>query len=153
MIEAVLGFIIAGILIFLVIKAIGNIFKGVVLIFIAFLIYYLFSSSLQTLTPSLQPIGNFLRAPIDKLKGIFYNIEIVTTSRSKEGLAIVIRNTGILPLSNLSVKIDGKDVRITSGISVLFPRQTGIIEVDWKGTYNKIEVFTKEAKAVYISPL
>ena len=153
MIETVLGFIIFGILIFLVIKAIGNIFKGIVLILAAFIIYYLFSSSLQTLTSSPKPIGNFLRASIDKLKSIFYNIDIVTASRSKEGSVIVVRNTGILPLSDFVVKIDGNDVRIIKGPNFLFPKQTGVIEVDWKESYRKIEVYTKEAKASYTSPL
>jgi hypothetical protein len=153
MIEAILGILIIGALIFLLIKAVGNILKGIFLIFLAFLIYYIFSSSIQSLVPNLQTIGNFLMAPIDKVKSIFYNIEIVAATQSKEGLVIVVRNNGLLPLTNLNVKIDGKDAKVISNISVLLPKQVGVIEVDWKGNYSKIEVFNKEVKATYVSPL
>ena len=153
MIEAILGVLILGILIFLVTKAIGNIFKGLLLIFLAFLIYYLFSSSLQSLTPIFQPIGSFLKAPIDKIKSVFFNLEIVAVTQSKEGLVIVVRNTGILPLSNFNVKVDGKDAKIVSTIGILLPRQAGVIEVEWEEGFHKIEVSTREAKAIYIPPL
>jgi len=153
MIETIIGFLIAGILIFLLIKAIGNIFKGILFILLAFLIYYLFSSSLQSLGSSFQPIGNFLRAPIDKIKNVFYNFEIVAATQSKESLVIVVKNTGILPLSGFNVKVDGNDAKVVSNIGILLPRQAGVIEVDWKEKYHEIEVFTKEAKARYISPL
>jgi hypothetical protein len=153
MIETIFGIIIFGVLIFILIKAVGNILKGIFLIFLAFLIYYLFSSSIQSLVPSLQPIGNFLKTPIDKVKSIFYNIEIVAATQSKEDLVIVVRNNGLLPLTNLNVKIDGKDAKVISNISVLLPKQVGVIEVDWKGNYSKIEVFTKEARATFNSPL
>jgi len=153
MIGTILGLIIAGILIFLLIKAIGNIFKGILFILLAFLIYYLFSSSIYSLVSSFQPVGNFLKTPVDKIKSFFYSFEIVTASKSKEGLAIVIRNNGILPLSDFNVKIDGKETKVINNIGILFPRQIGIIEVDWKGEYNIIEVSTKERKITYISPL
>jgi len=153
MIEAILGILIVGALIFLLIKAVGNILKGIFLIFLAFLIYYIFSSLIQPLVPNLQPIGNFLMAPIDKVKSIFYNIEIVAATQSKEGLVIVVKNNGLLPLTNFNVRIDGKDAKVINNISILLPKQVGVIEVDWTGKYSKIEVFSKEAKATYISPL
>jgi hypothetical protein len=153
MIEAILGILIVGALIFILIKAVGNILKGIFLIFLAFLIYYLFSSSIQSLVPSLQPIGNFLKTPIDKVKSIFYNIEIVAVTQSKEDLVIVVRNSGLLPLTTLNVKIDGKDAKVINNISILLPKQVGVVEVDWKGNYYKIEVFNKEVKATYVSPL
>jgi hypothetical protein len=153
MIETILGVLIVGIFIFLIFKAVGNILKGVFLIFLAFLIYYIFSSSIQSLVPSLQPIGNFLKTPIDKVRSIFYNIEIVAATQSKEELVIVVRNSGLLPITTLNVKIDGKDAKVINNISILLPKQVGVIEVDWKGNYSKIEVFNKEVKATYISPL
>jgi len=153
MIETILGILIVGVLIFILIKAVGNILKGIFLIFLAFLIYYLFSSSIQSLAPSLQPIGNFLKTPIDKVKSIFYNIEIVAATQSKEILIIVVKNNGLLPLGDFNVRIDGKDAKVISNISVLLPKQVGVIEVDWKGNYSKIEVFNKEVKATYVSPL
>ena len=153
MIETILGILVLGVLIFILIKAVGSILKGIFLIFLAFLIYYLFSSSIQSLVPSLQPIGNFLKTPIDKARSIFYNIEIVAATQSKEELVIVVRNSGLLPLTTLNVKIDGKDAKVISNISVLLPKQVGVIEVDWKGNYSKIEVFNKEVKATYVSPL
>ena len=153
MIETIIGFLIAGILIFFLVKAIGNIFKVILFILLVFLIYYLLSSSLQSLGLSFQPIGNFLRAPIDKIKSVFYNFEIIATTQSKEGLVIVIKNTGILPLSGFNVKVDGRDAKVISGISILLPKQTGVIEVDWKGKYHIIEVSTKEVKVTYTSPL
>jgi len=153
MIETILGILIVGVLIFILIKAVGNILKGIFLIFLAFLIYYLFSSSIQSLAPSLQPIGNFLKTPIDKVRSIFYNIEIVAATQSKEILIIVVKNNGLLPLGDFNVRIDGKDAKVISNISVLLPKQVGVIEVDWKGNYSKIEVFNKEVKAIYVSPL
>jgi len=153
MIETIIGFLIAGILVFLLVKAIGNIFKGILFVLLAFLIYYLFSSSLQSLTQGFYPIGNFLRAPIDKIKSFFYHFEIIAVTQSKEGLVIVIKNTGILPLSSFNVKIDGKEAKVINGISILLPKQTGVIEVDWKDKYHEIEVSTKEVRVTYISPL
>jgi len=154
MIEIVLGILIAGILIFLLIKAIGNILKGMFLLFLAFLIYYFLISSLPSLNFSLQPIGNFLRAPIDRVKNIFYNLEIVTVSNSKNNLLIiVIKNNGFLPLSHFNVRIDGKEVKIINNINILLPKQIGVLEIDWNGNYSKIEVFAKETRATFISPL
>jgi hypothetical protein len=153
MIEAILGILIVGVLIFVLIKAVGNILKGIFLIFLAFLIYYLFSSSIQSVFPSLQPIGNFLKIPIEKAKSIFYNIEIIAATQSKESLIIVIKNNGLLPIRDFNVIIDGKDAKVISNIGVLLPKQVGVIEVDWKGNYYKIEVFNKEVKATYVSPL
>ena len=153
MIETIIGFIIAGILIFLLIKAIGNISKGILFILLAFLIYYLFSSSLQSLTQSFQPIGSFLKTPIDKIKSFFYDFEIIAVTQSKEGLVVVIKNKGIFPLSGFNVKIDGKEAKVINNLGILLPKQTGVIEIDWKDKYHEIEVSTKEAKATYISPL
>jgi hypothetical protein len=153
MIETILGILIVGFLIFILIKAVGSILRGIFLIFLAFLIYYLLSSSIQSLAPSFQPIGNFLKIPIEKVKNIFYNIEIVAVTQSKESLIIVVKNNGLLPLRDFNVRIDGKDAKVISNISVLLPKQVGVIEVDWKGNYSKIEVFNKEVKATYVSPL
>jgi hypothetical protein len=153
MIETILGIFVIGILLFLLFKAIGSILKGLLLLFLVFFIYYFLSFSLLSLNPSLQYFGNFLKLPINKMKSFFYNIEIVTVTKSKEGLVIVIRNNGILPLSNFNVKIDEKDVKIISNINILLPKQMGVLEVEWKDSYSKVEVFTKETKSIYISPL
>jgi hypothetical protein len=153
MIETILGIFAIGFLLFLLLKAIGNILKGLLLLFLVFFIYYFLSFSLPSLNPSLQYFGNFLKLPINKMKSFFYNLEIVTVTQSKEGLVIVIRNNGILPLSNFNVKIDEKDAKIISNINILLPKQMGALEVEWKDSYSKVEVFTKETKAIYISPL
>jgi hypothetical protein len=153
MIETILGILIVGVLIFVLIKAVGNILRGIFLIFLAFIIYYLFSSSIQSLAPSFQPIGNFLKTPIDKVRSIFYNIEIVAVTQSKESLIIVVKNNGLLPLRDFDVRIDGKDAKVINNISILLPKKVGVIEIDWKGNYSKIEVFNKEVKATYVSPL
>jgi hypothetical protein len=58
-----------------------------------------------------------------------------------------------LPLTTLNVKIDGKDAKVINNISILLPKQVGVVEVDWKGNYSKIEVFNKEVKVTYVSPL
>ena len=153
MIEIAIGILIVSILIFLLFKAIGNIVKGLLFFLLFFIIYYFLSSYLTNIGFPLQPIGNFLKAPMDKIKSIFYSLEIVAATQSKEGLVIIIKNDGILPLSNFNVKIDGKEAKITSNLNILLPKQIGALEVDWNGNYSKIEVFTKEARATFNSPL
>jgi hypothetical protein len=153
MIEIAIGILIVSILIFLLFKAIGNIVKGLLFFLLFFIIYYFLSPYLTNIGFPLQPIGNFLKAPMDKIKSIFYSLEIVAATQSKEGLVIIIKNDGILPLSNFNVKIDGKEAKITSNLNILLPKQIGALEVDWNGNYSKIEVFTKEARATFNSPL
>jgi hypothetical protein len=153
MIEIAIGILIVSILIFLLFKAIGNIVKGLLFFLLFFIIYYFLSPYLTNIGFPLQPIGNFLKAPMDKIKSIFYSLEIVAATQSKEGLVIIIKNDGILPLSNFNVKIDEKEAKITSNLNILLPKQIGALEVDWNGNYSKIEVFTKEARATFNSPL
>ena len=152
MIEALLGLIIAGVLIFLILKAIGNIIKGAIFLFLAFLIYLFLSNSFQSLSPTLQPIGSFLKAPVEKVKNFLYKVEIVAIKHSQDSLTIVVRNSGIMPLSNFSVKIDDKEARILNKISFLLPRQIGAMEVEWEGRYSKVEVLTNEGISALFLP-
>jgi len=153
MIETILAFLVAGILAFLLFKAVGNILKGLILLLIAFIIYFLVSTSLPSFNLNFQPVGNFLKAPLDKIKNVFYSLDIVAATPSKNGLIIVVKNVGLLPLTNFSVRIDDKNVKLIADKTFLLPKQVGILEVEWEGGYHKIEVLTKETKATYISPL
>jgi hypothetical protein len=152
MIEMILGFLILAIFIFLILKAMGSIFKGLLFFLIAFLIYYFLFPKLQVFD-TLKPVGSFISAPIDKIKNIFYKIEVIAVTKSNENLIIVIKNNGFLPISNFNVKIDSKDAKIINNLIVLLPKQTGALEVEWNDNYSKIEVLTRETKAIYISPL
>jgi hypothetical protein len=153
MLHVIIGIIIIGILFFLVIKAIGNIIKGLLLLFLVFVFYY-FLSRFREPELGLTSIGSFLKIPIEKLRNLAYNLEIVSVSFSKEGrLVIIVRNNGFLPLTNFGVKIDGKEVRTLGSTTILFPRQLAMLEVEWSGKFSKIEVITRETNAIYISPL
>lgn len=152
MIEAVVGIAIIVVLIFLIFKAIGSIFKGLLLLSLTLIIYHFFFPYFSSINTLLQPIGSFLKMPIDKLRSYLYGMDIISVSSHKNGLTIVIKNTGLLPLSDFGVKVNEKDVKISSDIKLLLPKQVGVLKVEWRGNYHKVEVFSKEARAIYFPP-
>jgi Ca2+/Na+ antiporter len=155
MFEALLTLIAVGIFLFLVIKGVVSIVRGVMLLFLAFLAYYLILSYLPNSSSeySQRLFGNFLKAPADTIKNIFYDLEISNITRYDDKLIIFVKNEGILPLYGFNVKIDDKDVEIIKNIIILLPSREGSIEVKWKENYYKIEVVASGAKDTYISPL
>jgi len=153
MAEVLITLLIFGIIIILLFKAIGNLVKGLIFLFFALLAYYFLSSYIPSQNFPIQTIGNFLNVPIEKIRNTLYNLEIVTVTPSGNSLIIVVKNNGFLPLTNFDVEIDGKNAMINNNISILIPKQVGVIEVEWKGKYSRIEVFTKQTKAIYFSPL
>jgi hypothetical protein len=154
MVELIFGLLVFSILIFLILKAIGSLAKGLLFLFIAFLIYYFFSSSIQSLGLPLQTIGNFMKISIEKIKNTLFNLEIIAVTSRGENLLIVLRNNGIFPLTNFDVKVDGKETKFLNRIDILFPKQIGILEVEWKGNFSTVEIQTKEVKVTYyFSPL
>jgi hypothetical protein len=155
MFETLLTLVALVIFLLLVIKGIASIVRGIILLFLAFLAYYLISSyipNFSSVSP-LQPLGNFLKMPIGTIKNVFYDLEISNITKYDDKLIIFVKNEGILPLYGFNVKIDDKDVEITKNIIILLPKREGSIEVKWKGNYYKIEVVATGAKHTYISPL
>jgi Ca2+/Na+ antiporter len=155
MFETLLTLIAVGIFLFLVIKGIVSIVRGLMLLFLAFLAYYLILSYLPNSSSeySQRFFGNFLKAPADTLKNIFYDLEISNITKYDDKLIIFVKNKGILPLYGFNVKIDDKHVEIIKNIIILLPSREGSIEVKWKGNYYKIDVVASGAKDTYISPL
>jgi Ca2+/Na+ antiporter len=156
MFEALLTLIAVGIFLFLVIKGVVSIVRGIMLLFLAFLAYYLILSYLPNSSSeySQRIFGNFLKAPTDKIKNIFYDLEISNITKYDDKLIIFVKNEGILPLYGFNVKIDDKDVEMIKNIIILLPNREGSIEVKWKeNNYYKIEIVASGAKDTYISPL
>ncbi|MDT7858822.1 MAG: hypothetical protein RQ930_02120 [Candidatus Aenigmarchaeota archaeon] len=156
MFEALLTLIAVGIFLFLVIKGVVSIVRGVMLLFFAFLAYYLILSYLPNSSSeySQRLFGNFLKAPADTIKNIFYDLEISNVTKYDDKLIIFVKNEGILPLYGFNVKIDDKDVEIIKNIIILLPSREGSIEVKWKeNNYYKIEIVASGTKDTYISPL
>jgi Ca2+/Na+ antiporter len=155
MLEALLTLIAVGIFLFLVIKGVVSIVRGVMLLFLAFLAYYLILSYIPNFSSnqSQRLLGNFLKAPVDTIKDIFYDLEISNITKYDDKLIIFVKNEGILPLYGFNVKIDDKNVEIIKNIIILLPSREGSIEVKWKGNYYKIEVVASGTKDTYLSPL
>jgi Ca2+/Na+ antiporter len=156
MFEVLLTLVAVGIFLFLVIKGVVSIVRGVMLLFLAFLAYYLILSYPPNSSSeySQRLFGNFLKAPADTIKNIFYDLEISNVTKYDDKLIIFVKNEGILPLYGFNVKIDDKDVEIIKNIIILLPSREGSIEVKWKeNNYYKIEIVASGAKDTYISPL
>ncbi len=146
MMELVLAALIFLILGYLVIKAVGNILKGLLFLFLAVLIYSIISFSLPS---EMSYIGNFVKIPFEKVKSIFLKVEIVSVSKVNNNLVIVIKNSGYLPLTNFSVKIDENEANILNKPSILLPKNLAVLEVEWNKSFKIVEVEANGAKAIY----
>ncbi|MGC9059204.1 MAG: hypothetical protein ACP5H3_02255 [Candidatus Aenigmatarchaeota archaeon] len=147
MIELIFTILIFLILGYFVIRGVGNILKGLLFLFLAFLIYSLISSNFPIQT---SYIGNFIKPSLEKIKSVFLKVEIISVSKSSNGnLIIVIKNAGYLPIANPSVKIDGREVKVINNLSILLPKSLAALELDWKESFKIIEVEASGAKAIY----
>lgn len=151
MIPTILGLIILGIIAYVAIKVLGDLLKGLLLIACVFLVSVFLLGTLPDLSTLplvgkyLPPTGKFTQS----IRGFFYSLNLLSTSKTASGnLLILVANTGKLPLSNFSVELDGKRVKILNNPKdPLNAGEATAIEVDWKGSYENLTVYTKKATA------
>jgi len=149
-IPLIFSFAIIAVIVYILVRIIGDIIKGTILLLFIFLIYLAFFHSFSSLR-ELPFIGSFIGSftdGLDAINQILYKLNIVAVSRSPTGnLLLTMQNTGILPLSNFTVYVDGKDTRIINMKEVLYPRETETIEVNWKEPFRNLTIVAGKAVA------
>jgi len=63
-------------------------------------------------------------------------------------LLVVAKNEGILPLKNCYAKINNKTAEILNS-NEFSPKETKILQIDWKNDFKIIEIICDKAKAIY----
>ena len=127
---------------YVVVRIIGDILKGVVIISLVLLASYFF-------TGSFPEVGNWLKKVSEKRPyiGKFVSflkpgggLEIVGVSRDENGyLLIAVKNDGYSSKKISNVYVDGKKVTVLNP-QVIEPGTTKILKLKWKGIYRNIEL-------------
>ena len=156
-ISIIIGILILAIVIFIAIRIVKNILIGVALMGLILLASFLILGSIPDLRsipiigPRLPRIPSSLGEVVAIIKKIFYDIKILDVSRdSKNQILISIKNTGRLKVSNFSVFIDNKTVKIIN--KPKDPLSTGeitIIQTDWEKNFSEILVQSSKVNATY----
>ncbi|OYT41380.1 MAG: hypothetical protein B6U78_03030 [Candidatus Aenigmarchaeota archaeon ex4484_224] len=153
MLELIFGLIILGIAIYFLIKIIKNIVTAILLIAIIFLFSYSFLH-IQPQVPNLTglipyPFSSFINFLLSSFKSKILSLSIMSIDRDSSGrLLVVAKNEGILPLKNCYAKINNKTAEILNS-NEFSPKETKILQIDWKNDFKIIEIICDKAKAIY----
>ena len=131
------------ILAYVIFRILSDIAKGLVLFLIILFAYFIVFKSLPNFG-QIPLVGKYLS--IQKLKSVFYRLEVLSVTRSADNsLLIAVKNSGFLPLTNFSVSVDNRPVNITNKIKdPLYPFESTILQVGWKEKYNNITISTNQ---------
>ncbi len=142
--------------VYVVVRIIGNITIGAVLVLIVFLASYLLMGSFPKLgdVPVIgQFIGQFIPTTgkaIAVIKNFAHSIEIIGTSRTSDGnLLVTVANTGKLDVSNFTAYVDGQTVNILNNKDSLKSGSVVVFELDWTEDFNSILIETDQTEAMY----
>jgi hypothetical protein len=153
----IFGIIILVIVVYIGIRIFKNMIVGILLIVLVLIASFLIIGSFPDLQ-SIPLVGKYLpKIPstsgeaIRAIKNIFYSMEIVSITRDNQNnLLITVANTGRLSLSNFQVFVDGDAVSIANRPKdPLKPGETTVLQVDWRGSFNKILVQTDQTNALF----
>jgi hypothetical protein len=156
-VSIIIGIVILAIIIFTVIRVVKNVLIGLALICLVLALSYLVLGSLPNLRnipiigPRLPRVPSTMGELITLIKKFFYNLKILEVSRdSQNRLLIVVQNTGKFSVSNFSVYVDDKPVRIVNEpTDPLESGKTTAIQTDWEEAFMKILVRTSRVNATY----
>jgi hypothetical protein len=155
----IFGIIILAILVYIGIRIFKNLVVGILLIALVLIVSFLILGSFPDLQ-SIPFIGKYLpKIPsttgeaISAIRKFFYSLEIVNVARDNQNnLLITVANTGKLSLSNFKVFVDGEYTpMINKPKDPLNSGEITVLQVDWKGNFNKILVQTGQANALFSS--
>lgn len=151
MVEIVFYFLIAFFLIYLVVKGLGNIFKGTLILLLAILIFYLsfHRTSPVNFSGWLPTVSNFLRFNQEESRIRLFSLKILGYFYDDKRLFIIIKNTGFLPLTDLEVYLDDNRVDIINKPLIILPQRIENIEVEAKN-FTKITVASNNFKFEYL---
>lgn len=150
--EFLFGAALLAIVAYILFRIVGNIALGALLIMVVFLASYLLLGSFPSLG-DVPIIGNFIPATgkaIAVIKDLAYDMEIISVSQSSEGNVLVtMANTGQLDISNFAAFVDGNSAEILNPIDSVKSGDVVILELDWKGDFNEVEIRSHQAETVY----
>jgi hypothetical protein len=155
--QLIFGLIILAIAVFIFLRTLGNILTGVILIALVFIASYFIIGSLPNLQ-SIPVIGQYLpKIPtsageaIAYIKDIFYNIDILGTSRdSNNNLLVTVANTGRLDVSNITVIVDSQQAGILNNPKdPLKSKEVTVIQTNWNKDFQQLVVKTNQATVTY----
>ncbi|MCX8179652.1 MAG: hypothetical protein N3E38_02895 [Candidatus Aenigmarchaeota archaeon] len=132
--QIVLGVILIFVGLFFATKIIGDIFKILILFLLFFAGFYLIFGQI----PYSDKFG---------LKNIF-SISIESWGRDKDGnLILVVKNRGFSEAKNLSVRVDGNEVKILNGVSSIKSRKSEILQLEWDKNFDIIVLSSNRGEA------
>jgi hypothetical protein len=153
----IIGILILAIVVYIAIRITKDIIVGVVLIGLIFLASFLILGSIPNLRtipvigPALPTIPTSLTEVLSIIKKIFYEIKILDVSKDSENrVLIIVKNNGRFSVTNFSVSIDGKKVKIIN--KPKDPLNSGeitTIQTDWKSNFSEIIVKSSRTITIY----
>ena len=162
MIPAIIGVIILIVIIYVALRILKNIVFGILLIASIFFASFLIFGSMPSLSDvpivgkylaklPLPPFPTTTGGAIAIIRNVFYSIEVLDVGRDAEGnLLVVVANTGKLDLSGLHAYVDGQAVKtLNSPREPLKSGETTVLQVEWQGSFMRVDVKTEKASASY----
>ena len=129
--------------------------EEIVVLFMSYTFLYGSSPEVCTLPvigTIINPICTFSSNPsgvIVAVKDIFYNTEVIATSRdSQNNLLVVSSNTGKFDLSGFHILVDGNEVGIKNNIpAVLKSGQTYVFSTNFSGSCTNVTIKTNQTES------
>lgn len=135
--QGIVGLIILIIVFFTIIKIVGNIIRGFILIGLTLLASFLIFGSLP----------NFTDLPIISE---FFKLSIIGISRDVENnLLVIVTNRGLSKISDFKFFVNGNETLILNGIDSLSGRETNVFQLDWNKEFDNINIQTSSGNFSY----
>ena len=156
--QIAIGIVLFVFALYLILKVMKNVLLVIVAIVVLFMSYtFIYGSSPEICTMPvigtiINPICSFSSNPsgvIVAVKDIFYNTEVIATSRdSQNNLLVAASNTGKFDLSGFKIFVDGNEVGIKNNIpAVLKSGQTYVFSTNFSGSCTNVTIKTNQTES------
>lgn len=149
--EFFFGIALLAVVVYVLLKMLGNVTLGVFLVLVVFLASYLIVGSFPNLN-GIPVIGQFIPSTtgdaIAIIKDVVHSVEILGVFRDSNGdLLVTVANTGQLELSDFTAYVDGKKVEILNDRGSLKSKGITTFELDWKDDFKQVTIKTAQTEA------
>lgn len=150
--EFLFGIALLAVVIFVLLRILGNVALGVLLVLIVFLASYLIVGSFPDLR-NVPLIGQYIpktSKAIAVLKDVLYSIDILGVDRTSDSnLLVTVANTGRLEVSDFTAYVNNDNVEILNKKDILKSGELVVFELDWKDEFERILIKTAQTESVY----
>ena len=156
LLPAIFALILLIIVVFIGLRILGNFVTGLAMVVLVMMASFILAGSLPDLQ-ALPIIGQYVPSlpsateAIGVIKNVFYNLDILGTSRDAgDNLIVIVANTGKLDISGLNVSVDNQIVQVINPVNYpLKSKQVAALQTNWHEGFSGIVVSGEKARATY----